>query len=528
MTKQEAQRIFEQTCKEVLKTTPLPHWTLLKNLKYFDAVVLGFGIDAGMKRDFGYGMNLTSNQEAENIVREMYSGSYYTTTKGHFIYFDDGRKPVSQMVLNPELNLMPNAVKFNIPRGRHSFLHGSNVGASPGKPGSHWTKTFALRLMIDHSEIKAGQWKPQQLDKPENQNSVSFINLHQLFTAIENGSAKIDPKTPVIITFNDEGIVSTMTIAKDLNEFLVKYGAVAGILLSLALPGIGVTLSATVINSIIMGATALTEKIKNGEQVNAEDIMKASNNLIPESAKPYIQKGLNIGKLLSEPTPQNLYNASKELGVKPENLKKIVGSVAGEGASGLLVNSMESGKFDDAVKILSVIKSQYTTQEAVKITDVNAFNNQIGKDGGIYKNAIAQNIATMSFSGIPSLVPNIDKIAGGILSTGWTELSNAEKRAWLNMGTFRPDLATKVPEMAIEVMKQQARDGALLGAPYVIPAEVPAGLKNCIALKITADTGVPVATSSVPKQEVPTRKTPTTKTPTKMVGKKKKRRLAFI
>lgn len=521
MTKQEAQRIFDQTCKEVLKTTPLPHWTLLKNLKYFDAVVLGFGIDAGMKRDFGYGANLTSNQEAENIVREMYSGSYYTTNKGHFIYFDDGRKPVSQMVLNPELNLMPNAVKFNIPRGRHSKLYG-NVD------GSHWTRTFALRLMIDHSEIPKGQWKPAQLDRAENQNGVSFINLHQLFTYIENGSAKIDPKTPVIITFNDEGIVSTMTVARDINEFLVKYGAVAGILLSIALPGIGVGISAGMINSIIMGATALTEKIKNGQQVNAEDIMKASNNLIPESAKPYIQKGLNIGKMLSEPTPQNLYNASKELGVKPEKLKEIIGSVAGEGASGLLVTSMESGKFDDAVKILSVLKSQYTTEEAVKVTDVSAFNRQISSDGGIYKNAIAQNIATMSFSGIPSLVPNIEKIAGGILSTGWTELSNAEKRAWLNMGTFRPDLATKVPEMAIEVMKQQARDGALLGAPYVLPAEVPAGLKNCIALKITADTGVPVATTSVPKQEVPTRKTTTEKTPKKLVGKKKKRRLAFI
>jgi hypothetical protein len=73
-------------------------------------------------------------------------------------------------------------------------------------------------------------------------------------------------------------------------------------------------------------------------------------------------------------------------------------------------------------------------------------------------------------------------------------------------------------------MKQQARDSALIGAPYVIPAEVPNSLKNCIALKITADTGVAVATTSIKKQEVPT-----PITPSKPITKKSKRkRIAFI
>lgn len=524
MTKQEAQRLFESTCKEVLKVTPLPHWKILKNLKYFDSAVLNLGIDAGHKRDFGYGKNLKSIAEAEEIMKTMYSGSYYTTDKGHFIYFDKAEKPVSQMVLNPELGLMPNAVKFNIPRGEHRFLYGTIPGG-PGKPGENYILSFGLRMMIDHSEIPSGQWKPQQFDRPIVQNNVSYSNLHTLFSQIESGKAGIDPKTPIIITFSDEGVISGQKIARDINEFLVNYGPMAGLILGLALPGIGVAISPGLITAIISGATQLSGKIANGEPVSAEDIMRASNNLIPESAKGYIQKGLNVGKFLSEPTPQNIYNASKELGVKPSDVQKIVSSVAGEGTSGLLVTSMESGKFDDAVKILSVLKSQYTTQEAVKVTDVTQFNQQIGKDGGIYKNAIAQNIATMGLSGIPSLVPNIDKIAGGILSSSWTVLSNAEKRAWLNMGTFRADLATKVPEMAIEAMKQQARDGALIGAPYVIPAEVPAGLKNCIALKITADTGVPVATSSIPKQEVPA---PKPSPPKPSPSKKKKRRIAFI
>jgi hypothetical protein len=517
MTKQEAQKIFDQTCKEVLKTTPLPHWSILKNLKYTDAVVLGLGVDPNMKRDFKYGDNLTSFQEAENIVKDLYKGSYYTTNKGHFIYFDDGRKPVSQMLLNADLKLMPNAVVFTIPRGKHSRLKGN-------ADGKQWSLTFSRRMFIDHSEVPPGGWKMVQFDNPENQNGITFSNLHQLFTAIENGKAKIDPNTPVIITFSDEGIYSLQKTMFDINDFLDKYGVYAGYILESVLPLIGVPVAPGSISSIIKGATDLSGKISRGEKVNAQDIIKASNNLIPENAKPYIQKGINVSYMLENPTPQNLYNASKELGVKKEDVERIVGSVSGKGSAGFIVSSLENGKFDDVMKTLSVLKSKYTTEQAVKIESADQYITRLKNSGGIYKEPIIQNISTLGLSGIPSLVPNIDKIAGGLLSSSWSLLGNTEKRAWLNIATFRPDLETKTPDLAIEVMKQQARDSALIGAPYVIPAEVPNSLKNCIALKITADTGVAVATTSVKKQEVPA-----PVTPRKPITKKAKRkRIAFI
>jgi hypothetical protein len=348
--------------------------------------------------------------------------------------------------------------------------------------------------------------------------------LHQLFTAIENGKAKIDPNTPVIITFSDEGIYSLQKTMFDINDFLDKYGVYAGYILEAVLPMIGVPVAPGSISGIIKGATDLSGKISRGEKVNAEDIIKASNNLIPENAKPYIQKGLNVSYMLENPTPQNLYNASKELGVKKEDVERIVGSVSGKGSAGFIVSSLENGKFDDVMKTLSVLKSKYTTEQAVKIESSDEYITRLKNSGGIYKEPIIQNISTLGLSGIPSLIPNIDKIASGLLTSSWTLLANTEKRAWLNIATFRPDLETKTPDLAIEVMKQQARDSALIGAPYVIPAEVPNSLKNCIALKITADTGVAVATTSIKKQEVPT-----PITPSKPITKKSKRkRIAFI
>jgi hypothetical protein len=380
-------------------------------------------------------------------------------------------------------------------------------------------------MFIDHKEVKPGGWKPKQLDYTEIQNNVRFVHFADLFNKIESGEAGISPETPIIITYSDD-IVSLQTIAIDMAGYLNQYGAIASVLLAVALPGIGIAVSSSTIAGILSGITVLTNKIAKGEKVDATDIVKASNNLIPETAKPYIQKGLNVINSVENPTPQNLYNASKELGVKKEQVEKIVGSAIGKGSASLVVTSLETGKFDEVMKTISVIKSTYTTQQAVNTTDTQQFTSQLGKDGGIYKNALTQNIATLGLSGITATIPNIDVIAGGVLASSWKTLKNVEKRAWLNMATFRPDLSTKVPDMAIEVMKVQAQDSALLGLPYVIPAEVPENLKNCIALKITADTGVPVVSKAIENKKViptPVVTTPEVKKP----KKKKNKRLAF-
>jgi len=60
------------------------------------------------------------------------------------------------------------------------------------------------------------------------------------------------------------------------------------------------------------------------------------------------------------------------------------------------------------------------------------------------------------------------------------------------MASARNDLDTALPNLAYSSMIQQAIESSNANKPYILPPDVPKEYRSCMALQITADTGIPV------------------------------------
>lgn len=500
---QEAKAQVNSICRDKLPSNrKLPLWNDLISPKLADIWLQGNGIKLGGKD--GYGDNLTKNEYVK-LRNDWYQGNFFRTKSGHMIYLAQSTSPDAIAVIDGKLfgERDKDYLRFHINRSDHSRLLGGG-----------WAEKFSIRMFQPTDMSK--DWA---LRNPAVQNDISYFNFYDLLQKIE--TSRIPTTKPIVITFSDGNIISLGNIARDMKKFYDEYETyiIAGLAIA------GTVFTAGTLGAVIVGtATQLfnssknvIDKVASGQPLSASEIMSASGGLLPEGSEKYVQTALNVGtnvdSYLKTGNPQSLLQASVQLGVKKEQLVSIVEGVTGkkgaESAS-FLLNAMEQGKkIDQTMLTLGVLKAQ-------SIVDTTAFNaetlamarNFIQGQGG-KDSALVQNIATNSLGNVMNgIIPNINNVSKVVLDDMRGKMSPEEFRSWCNMASARNDLDTALPNMAYQSMIQQAIESSNANKPYVLPPDVPKEYRSCMALQLTADTGIPVVDPYNVKPAIPPKPLP--------------------
>jgi len=503
---QEAKAQVNSICRDKLPSNrKLPLWTDLTNLKLADIWLQGTGIKLGGKD--GYGDNLTKNEYVK-LRSDWYQGNFFRTKAGHMIYLAQSTSPDAIAVIDGKLfgERDKDYLRFHINRSDHSRLLGGG-----------WGEQFTKRMLLPTTGANSsGDWA---MRNPAFQNNITYYNFYDLLRQIEE--SRIPTTKPIIITFSDGNIIAMDKIAREFSNFIDQYApyiiTTLTIAASLVTAGSTAALYLATANKIFAGVSGLTKAIAMGKPVNASDIMSASGGLLPEGSEKYVQTALNVGtnvdSYLKTGNPQSLLQASAQLGVKKEQLVSIVEGITGKkgaDSASFLLTAMEQGKkIDQTMLTLGVLKAQ-------SIVDTSAFNaetlamarNFIQGNGG-QNSALVQNIATNSLGNVMNgIIPNINNVSKVVLDDMRGKMSQEEFRSWCNMASARNDLDTALPNMAYQSMIQQAIESSNANKPYVLPPDVPKQYRSCMALQLTADTGIPVVDPYNVKSVVPPKPAP--------------------
>lgn len=521
---QEAKAQVNSICRDKLPSNrKLPLWTDLINLKLADIWLQGTGIKLGGKD--GYGDNLTKDEYVK-LRNEWYQGNFFRTKAGHMIYLAQSTSPDAIAVIDGKLfgERDKDYLRFHIDRSSHSKLLGGG-----------WGEKFTLRMLQPTSMSKDFAFR----DNPVRQNEIDYWNFYDLMSKIE--TSRIPTTKPIVITFSDGKIISLGNMAREMKKFYDEYGtyiiaglAIAGTVFSAGTLGAIVVKYAT---QLFNGSKNLIDKVASGQNVTPTDIMSASGGLLPEGSEKYVQTALNVGtnvdSYLKTGNPQSLLQASVQLGVKKEQLVSIVEGITGKrgaDSASFLLTAIEQGKkIDQTMLTLGVLKAQ-------SIVDTTAFNaetlamakNFIQGTGG-KDSALVQNIATNSLGNVMNgIIPNINNVSKVVLDDMRGKMSPEEFRSWCNMASARNDLDTALPNMAYQSMIQQAIESSNANKPYVLPPDVPKEYRSCMALQLTADTGIPVVDPYNVPPVVPPKPAPPKPDGKTITPPKKKQRKEYI
>lgn len=495
----EAREKLASGCAGVLPSNrKLPLWTDLSNPKLADVWLLknmaqnqgGFGNPGGSK----FGDNLTGKDEYVRLTRDWYQGNFFKTKSGHKLYIADAKTPDCKTALNNKLfgeTEGKDYLRFHVNRGNHSQL----------KDGG-WGEQFTKRMFTQTGS--GGKYNVWAFDKDIEQNGIRYNNFFNLCSQLDTNT-RIPVTMPIVITYDDTGIVSFQTIANDINKFYAEYGTYITLALAGALTfvtaGSTAALAIGAAQKMFAGVQNLTNKIASGQPVNATDVMGATGGILPAGTEKYVQKALDAGQYLKNYNdPASLLKAANIIGVSNKDITNIVGSVVGDtGAQGLsyLLDTVGSGqKIDDVTLTLAVLKSQNIVSTTAINAQTLAMAKQFIDSKGGNNSAIVQNVATNSLNEVMNgIIPNINNVSKVMIDKNKASMSAEEYRSWVNMATARNDLDTSLPTLAYQSMIQQAIESSNANKPYVLPVDIPDKYRTCMAYQLTADTGVPVIDS---------------------------------
>jgi hypothetical protein len=505
---QEAKAQVNSICRDKLPSNrKLPLWTDLTNPKLADVWLQGAGQLFGDGKSVG--ANLTSKDEYVKLRNDWYQGNFFRTKAGHMIYIGKSESPDTISILNNKLfgQEGTNYLRFNVDR--------NNKNNKEKLSGGGWAENFSKLMFLEQTKT----WNTWVFKSNPTHNGITYSNWYNLLAQIEQSS--IPTNKVIVLTFSDGDIIALDKITKSLKTFYDEYGtyiitglAIAGTVFTAGTLGASVVKYAT---QLFNSSKNIIDKVASGQPVTASEIMSASGGLLPEGSEKYVQTALNVGtnvdSYLKTNNPQSLLQASAQLGVKKEQLVSIVEGITGkkgaDSASFLLTAMEQSKKIDQTMLTLGVLKAQ-------SIVDTSAFNaetlamarNFIQGNGG-KDSALVQNIATNSLGNVMNgIIPNINNVSKVVLDDMRGKMSQEEFRSWCNMASARNDLDTALPNMAYQSMIQQAIESSNANKPYVLPPDVPKQYRSCMALQLTADTGIPVVDPYNVKSVVPSKPAP--------------------
>jgi hypothetical protein len=503
----EAREKLVSGCAGVLPSNrKLPLWTDLTNPKLADVWLLknmaqsggGFGNPGGS----AFGDNLKGKDEYVQLTRDWYQGNFFKTKSGHTVYIADSKSPdcisaLSNKLFGATAGVGKDYLQFHINRGDHDRLRGGG-----------WGEKFTKRMFTMAGN--QGPYNEFAFQKPIEQNGITFNNWFNLLSQLDTNT-RIPTTMPILLTYNDGGIISFQTIANDINNFYKQYGtyitlALAGAL-TLVTAGSTAALVIGAAQKMLAGVQNLTNKIASGQTVNATDVMGATGGILPAGTEKYVQKALDAGEYLKNyQDPTSLLKAANIIGVSNKDITNIVGSVVGtKGSEGLsfLLDSVQSGqKLDETTLTLAVLKSQNIVSTTAINAQTLAMAKQFIDSKGGNNSALVQNVATNSLNEVMNgIIPNINNVSKVVIDNNKAKMSPEEYRSWINMATARNDLDTSLPQLAYQSMIQQAIESSNANKPYVLPVDIPDKYRTCMAYQIMADTGVPVIDSKTYKKD---------------------------
>jgi hypothetical protein len=505
---QEAKAQVNSICRDKLPSNrKLPLWTDLTNPKLADVWLQGTGTLFGDGKTFGD--NLTSKDEYLKLRNDWYQGNFFRTKAGHMVYICNEEHPDSIAIFNNKLFGENGKDYLRFHTGRLLENNRQQLG------GGGWAERFSKLMFLEQTKT----WNTWVYNTHPTHNGITYANWYDLLAKIEQSS--IPTNKIIVLSYSKEGLIALDQVTKQFVAFMDQYGPyiITGLTIAASLVTAGSTaaLYLATANKIFAGVSGLTKAIAMGKPVNASDIMSASGGLLPEGSEKYVQTALNVGtnvdSYLKTGNPQSLLQASAQLGVKKEQLVSIVEGITGKkgaDSASFLLTAMEQGKkIDQTMLTLGVLKAQ-------SIVDTSAFNaetlamarNFIQGNGG-KDSALVQNIATNSLGNVMNgIIPNINNVSKVVLDDMRGKMSQEEFRSWCNMASARNDLDTALPNMAYQSMIQQAIESSNSNKPYVLPPDVPKQYRSCMALQLTADTGIPVVdpynvTPAIPPKPAP-------------------------
>lgn len=520
---QEAKAQVAGICKDKLPSNRrLPLWTDLANPKLADVWLQGTGTLFGDGKT--YGDNLSGKDEYVRLRNDWYQGNYFRTNKGHMVYIGNEKHFDTVAVLGNGLfgKEGDNYLRFHTGRG----FDNNKILRDGG-----WAERFSRLMFMPQSETKTWVYRTLPVH-----NGIRYANWWDLLRQIEE--SPIPTNKVIVITYSDEGVIALDRIAKDIAKFYAEYGtyiigalAIAGTIFTAG------TLGATIVSTatqIFNGSKTIIDKLAKGQPITPTEIMSATGGLLPKESEKYIQTAMNVGANLDQfnktRDPQALLRASAEMGIKKEQIINVVdGFVGKKGAdsASFLLNSIEQGaKIDNVMLTMTVLKAQ-------GIVNTSSFNAQTAEmarqfinNTGKENSPIVQNIATNSLGNVMNaIIPNINNVSKVVLDDMRNKMSQEEYRSWCNMASARNDLDTALPNLAYTTMIQQAIESSNANMPYMLPPDVPKEYRSCMALQITADTGIPVVDPfSIKVPAKTTTGTTTNKTVTPPKPKKKMRK----
>ena len=525
---QEAKQKMATGCAGVLPSNrKLPLWTDLSNPKLADVWLLknmamnkgGFGNPGGS----AFGINLSGKDEYVQLSRDWYQGNFFTTKSGHRLYIADAKTPDCITAMQNRLfgeTEGKDYLRFHVNRGQHEQLRDGG-----------WGEQFTRRMFTQTGS--GGKYNVWAFRKDIEQNGIRYNNFYNLLSQLDTNT-RIPITMPIVITFDDTGIISWQTVAQDINKFYEKYGTYITLTLASALAILSAGTTAYLLvgaaQSMFEGVKKLTDKIASGQQINATDIMGATGGILPAGTEKYVQKGLEAGQFLSNYNdPASLLKAANIIGVSNKDITNIFGSVVGDtGAQGLsfLLDSMQPGKkIDEATLTLAVLKSQNIVSTSAINAQTLAMAKQFIDSKGGNNSPLVQNVATNSLNDVMNgIIPNINHVSKVVIDNNKAKMSPEEYRSWVNMATARNDLDTSLPTLAYQSMIQQAIESSNANKPYVLPVDIPDKYRTCMANQIMADTGIPVIDS---KTYVKPQQKPQEKPQEKNKKSNKKKRLEY-
>lgn len=496
---QEARAKVASICKDKLPSNRrLPLWTDLTNPKLADVWLQGTGTLFGDGKTFG--TNLSSKDEYVRLRNDWYQGNFFRTNKGHMVYIGNAQNPDTIAITSNKLfgKEGDNFLRFGIAR--------TNKNNSQQLSGAGWAENFSKRMFQPLNET--GTWVFRQ--DPVH-NGIRYSNWYNLLQQIENST--IPTNKLILLTYEQGEVIAIDKVAKQFVDFMDEYGAyVIGALViatSIVTAGSTAALYLATAQKVFAGVQGLSQAIKSGKPISANDIMSASGGLLPEGSEKYVQTALNVSTNLDEYTktgnPQSLLRASQELGVKKEQIVNVVdGFIGKKGAdsASFLLDSVEQGKkVDNVMMTMSVLKAQGIVNTTSFNAQTLAMAQQYINNTGKKESPIVQNIATNSLGNVMNaIIPNINNVSKVVLDDMRNSMSPEEYRSWCNMASARNDLDTALPKLAYTSMIQQAIESSNANKPYVLPPDVPKEYRQCMSLQITADTGIPVVDTFAKKE----------------------------
>lgn len=521
---QEAKAQVAGICKDKLPSNRrLPLWTDLANPKLADVWLQGTGTLFGDGKT--YGDNLSGKDEYVRLRNDWYQGNFFRTNKGHMVYIGNAKHFDTVAVLGNNLfgKEKDNYLRFHTARG--------NSNNDRFLTGGGWAERFSKLMLMPQSETGSFVYTKHPVH-----NGISYANWWDLLQKIEQSS--IPTNKVIVLTYDDTGIIALDRIAQDLANFYAEYGTyiIGALAVASAIVTAGSTaaLYLSTATKIFSASKVVIDKLATGKPVTSTDLMSATGGLLPKESEKYIQTAMNVGANLEQfnktKNPQALLRASAEMGIKKEQIINVVdGFVGKKGAdsASFLLNSIEQGaKVDNVMLTMTVLKAQ-------GIVNTSSFNAQTAEmarqfinNTGKENSPIVQNIATNSLGNVMNaIIPNINNVSKVVLDDMRNKMSQEEYRSWCNMASARNDLDTALPNLAYTTMIQQAIESSNANMPYMLPPDVPKEYRACMALQITADTGIPVVDPfSIKVPATRTTRTTTNKTVIPPKAKKKLRK----